>query len=66
MNLLGGGVVESVEIYKKIEELKKEMKKLVYILMGLMVVLGGYYILIVVNKIYVILDILIGLLGVIM
>lgn len=66
VNFLGGGVYESVEIYKKLEEIKKEIKKLIYVLMGLMVVFGGYYILMVVDKIFVILEILIGLFGVIM
>ncbi|MHA2958183.1 signal peptide peptidase SppA [Priestia megaterium] len=66
VNSPGGGVVESAEIHKKIEELKKETKKPVYISMGSMAASGGYYISTAANKIYAIPDTLTGSLGVIM
>ena len=66
MNSPGGGVVESAEIHDKIEEMKKETKKPVYISMGSMAASGGYYISAAADKIYAIPDTLTGSLGVIM
>lgn len=44
INSPGGGVYESAEIHKKLEELKKETKKPIYVSMGSMAASGGYYI----------------------
>ncbi|WP_110114118.1 signal peptide peptidase SppA [Bacillus sp. CGMCC 1.16541] len=66
VNSPGGGVVESSEIHKEIEDFKKKTKKPVYISMGTMAASGGYYISTAADKIYAIPDTLTGSLGVIM
>ncbi|MGE7216196.1 signal peptide peptidase SppA [Priestia koreensis] len=66
VNSPGGGVVESAEIHKKLEEFKEKTKHPVYISMGSMAASGGYYISTAANKIYAIPDTLTGSLGVIM
>src|SRR5690625_332315 len=44
VNSPGGGVVESAEIHKKIEEVQKDTDKPVYVSMGNTTALGGYYV----------------------
>lgn len=66
VNSPGGGVVESAEIYDKIQELKKETKKPVYISMGATAASGGYYISAPADKIYANPETMTGSLGVIM
>ncbi|HSH25041.1 MAG TPA: signal peptide peptidase SppA [Massilibacterium sp.] len=62
----GGGVVESAEIHHKINELKKEYKKPIYVSMGSMAASGGYYISAPADKIFALKETLTGSLGVIM
>ncbi|MBD0408239.1 S49 family peptidase [Bacillus siamensis] len=66
INSPGGGVYESAEIHKKLEELKKETKKPIYVSMGSMAASGGYYISTAADKIYASPETLTGSLGVIM
>ncbi|WP_019243875.1 MULTISPECIES: signal peptide peptidase SppA [Bacillus] len=66
VNSPGGGVVESAEIYKKIQEVKKETSKPVYISMGATAASGGYYISAPADKIFASPETLTGSLGVIM
>ncbi|MFN2747640.1 MULTISPECIES: signal peptide peptidase SppA [Bacillus] len=66
VNSPGGGVYESAEIHKKLEEIKKETKKPIYVSMGSMAASGGYYISTAADKIYAAPDTLTGSLGVIM
>jgi protease IV len=66
VNSPGGGVVESAEIYDKINEIKKDTKKPVYISMGSMAASGGYYISAPADKVYASPETLTGSLGVIM
>ncbi|WP_042345320.1 signal peptide peptidase SppA [Bacillus massiliigorillae] len=66
VNSPGGGVVESAEIYDKIQELKNETKKPVYVSMGATAASGGYYISAPADKIYANPETLTGSLGVIM
>jgi len=66
VNSPGGGVVESAEIHKKIEEFKAETGMPVYVSMGTMAASGGYYISAPADKIVAIPDTLTGSLGVIM
>ncbi|CAH0346868.1 signal peptide peptidase SppA [Bacillus sp. CECT 9360] len=66
VNTPGGGVVESAEIYDKINEIKKDTKKPVYVSMGSMAASGGYYISAPADKIYASPETLTGSLGVIM
>jgi len=44
VNSPGGGVVESAEIHKKIEEVQKDTDKPVYVSMGNTAASGGYYV----------------------
>lgn len=62
VNSPGGGVVESAEIHKKIQQIKKP----VYVSMGSMAASGGYYISTAADKIYASPETLTGSLGVIM
>lgn len=66
VNSPGGGVVESAEIYDKINEIKQDTKKPVYVSMGSMAASGGYYISAPADKIYASPETLTGSLGVIM
>ncbi|MBD1380128.1 signal peptide peptidase SppA [Metabacillus arenae] len=66
INSPGGGVVESAEIHKKLEELKEETKKPIYVSMGTTAASGGYYIATPGDKIFAAPDTLTGSLGVIM
>ncbi|RFU66201.1 signal peptide peptidase SppA [Bacillus sp. V59.32b] len=66
VNSPGGGVVESAEIYDKINEIKQDSKKPVYVSMGSMAASGGYYISAPADKIYASPETLTGSLGVIM
>ncbi len=66
VNSPGGGVVESAEIYDKIQEVKEETKKPVYVSMGATAASGGYYISAPADKIYANPETLTGSLGVIM
>ncbi|KAA6448605.1 signal peptide peptidase SppA [Bacillus swezeyi] len=66
VNSPGGGVYESAEIHKKLEEIKKETKKPIYVSMGSMAASGGYYISAPADKIFAAPDTLTGSLGVIM
>lgn len=66
VNSPGGGVYESAEIHKKLEEIKKDAKKPIYVSMGSMAASGGYYISTAADKIYAAPDTLTGSLGVIM
>ena len=65
VNSPGGGVVESAEIYDKIQDIKK-MKKPVYVSMGSMAASGGYYIAAPADKIFATPETMTGSLGVIM
>jgi len=66
VNSPGGGVVESAEIHDKIVEIKKKMKKPIFISMGSMAASGGYYISAPADRIYASPETLTGSLGVIM
>lgn len=66
VNSPGGGVVESAEIHKKLEEIKSETKKPIYVSMGTMAASGGYYISTPADKIFAAPDTMTGSLGVIM
>ncbi|WP_339243815.1 signal peptide peptidase SppA [Bacillus sp. FSL K6-0998] len=66
VNSPGGGVYESAEIHKKLEEIKKDTKKPIYVSMGSMAASGGYYISTPADKIFAAPDTLTGSLGVIM
>lgn len=66
VNSPGGGVYESAEIHKKLEEIKKETKKPIYVSMGSMAASGGYYISTAADKIFTTPETLTGSLGVIM
>ncbi|WEZ09264.1 signal peptide peptidase SppA [Priestia flexa] len=66
VNSPGGGVVESAQIHKKMEEIQADTKKPIYISMGSMAASGGYYISTSADKIYATPDTLTGSLGVIM
>lgn len=66
VNSPGGGVYESAEIHKKLEEIKKETKKPIYVSMGSMAASGGYYISTAADKIFATPETLTGSLGVIM
>nr|WGD88230.1 signal peptide peptidase SppA [Bacillus subtilis] len=66
VNSPGGGVYESAEIHKKLEEIKKETKKPIYVSMGSMARSGGYYISTAADKIFATPETLTGSLGVIM
>jgi len=65
VNSPGGGVVESAEIYDKIQDIKKT-KKPVYVSMGSMAASGGYYIATPADKIFATPETMTGSLGVIM
>lgn len=65
VNSPGGGVYESAEIHKKLEEVKKA-KKTIYVSMGSMAASGGYYVSTPANKIFASPETLTGSLGVIM
>ncbi|MBS4176033.1 signal peptide peptidase SppA [Lederbergia citrea] len=66
VNSPGGGTNESAEIHHKLEEIKKETKKPVYVSMGSMAASGGYYISAPADKIFASPETLTGSLGVIM
>lgn len=66
VNSPGGGVVESAQIHDKIQEIKKETKKPIYISMGATAASGGYYISAPADKIFASPETLTGSLGVIM
>jgi protease IV len=66
INSPGGGVVESAEIHKKLQELKEKYEKPIYVSMGTMAASGGYYISTVATKIFAAPDTITGSLGVIM
>ncbi|MDO3661165.1 signal peptide peptidase SppA [Bacillus sp. C28GYM-DRY-1] len=66
VNSPGGGVYESAEIHKKLEEINKETKKPIYVSMGSMAASGGYYISTAADKIFATPETLTGSLGVIM
>ncbi|ALC82024.1 MULTISPECIES: signal peptide peptidase SppA [Bacillus] len=66
VNSPGGGVVESAELHKKLEEIKAETKKPIYVSMGTMAASGGYYISTSADKIFAAPDTMTGSLGVIM
>ncbi|MCY7495077.1 signal peptide peptidase SppA [Bacillus safensis] len=65
VNSPGGGVYESAEIHKKLEEVKKA-KKPIYVSMGSMAASGGYYVSTPAKKIFASPETLTGSLGVIM
>ncbi|MGE6628887.1 signal peptide peptidase SppA [Bacillus sp. NPDC077027] len=65
VNSPGGGVYESAEIHKKLEEIKKA-KKPIYVSMGSMAASGGYYVSAPAKKIFASPETLTGSLGVIM
>ncbi|QPC47233.1 signal peptide peptidase SppA [Mangrovibacillus cuniculi] len=65
VNTPGGGVMESAQIHKKIQEVQKAGKP-VYISMGAMAASGGYYIAAPADKIFASQETLTGSLGVIM
>ncbi|MFS0654576.1 signal peptide peptidase SppA [Bacillus sp. 179-C3.3 HS] len=65
VNSPGGGVYESAEIHKKLEEVKKA-KKPIYVSMGSMAASGGYYVSAPADKIFASPETLTGSLGVIM
>ncbi|MCY7612357.1 S49 family peptidase, partial [Bacillus safensis] len=64
VNSPGGGVYESAEIHKKLEEVKKA-KKPIYVSMGSMAASGGYYVSTPAKKIFASPETLTGSLGVI-
>lgn len=66
VNSPGGGVVESAQIHKKLEEIKKDTKKPIYVSMGGTAASGGYYISAPATKIFASKETLTGSLGVIM
>ncbi|MFS0780564.1 signal peptide peptidase SppA [Bacillus sp. 1P06AnD] len=66
VNSPGGGVVESAEVYDKIQQVKKETKKPIYVSMGATAASGGYYISAPADKIYASPETMTGSLGVIM
>ncbi|MFS0864537.1 signal peptide peptidase SppA [Fredinandcohnia sp. 179-A 10B2 NHS] len=66
INSPGGGVVESAEIHKKLNDYKESTKKPIYVSMGAMAASGGYYISAPADKIYATPDTMTGSLGVIM
>lgn len=66
VNSPGGGVVESAEIHKKLNDYKEATKKPIYVSMGAMAASGGYYISAPADKIYATPDTMTGSLGVIM
>ncbi|MDA7027228.1 signal peptide peptidase SppA [Bacillus sp. CLL-7-23] len=66
VNSPGGGVYESAEIHRKLEEIKKDTNKPIYVSMGSMAASGGYYISTPADKIFAAPDTLTGSLGVIM
>jgi len=66
VNTPGGGVVESRQIYDKIQQIKQETEKPIYISMGGMAASGGYYISAPADKIFALEETWTGSLGVIM
>lgn len=66
VNSPGGGVVESKQIYEKIQLIKKSRKIPVYVSMGATAASGGYYISAPADKIFVDEETLTGSIGVIM
>lgn len=66
VNSPGGGVVESKQIYEKIQLIKKSRKIPIYVSMGSMGASGGYYISAPADKIFVDEETLTGSIGVIM
>lgn len=66
VNSPGGGVVESAEIHKKIEEVQGETEKPVYVSMGNTAASGGYYVSALADKIVANPATLTGSIGVIM
>ena len=66
VNTPGGGVVESRQIYDKIQQIKKDTEKPIYISMGGMAASGGYYISAPADKIFALEETWTGSLGVIM
>ena len=66
VNTPGGGVVESRQIHDKIQQIKRETEKPIYISMGGMAASGGYYISAPADKIFALEETWTGSLGVIM
>lgn len=66
INTPGGGVYESVQIYEKIQEIKKEKNIPFYASMGSIAASGGYYIAVACDKIYAKEETTTGSIGVIM
>lgn len=66
VNSPGGGVVESRQIYDKIQQIKKDTEKPIYVSMGGMAASGGYYISAPADKIFALEETWTGSLGVIM
>lgn len=66
VNTPGGGVVESRQIYDKIQQIKQETEKPIYVSMGGMAASGGYYISAPADKIFALEETWTGSLGVIM
>ncbi|MGM9926710.1 MAG: signal peptide peptidase SppA [Bacillus sp. (in: firmicutes)] len=66
VNTPGGGVSESAEIYDKLQEIKEETEKPIYVSMGAMATSGGYYISAPADKIFATEETFTGSLGVIM
>lgn len=66
VNSPGGGVVESDEIYNRIQDIKEQYEKPIYVSMGSMAASGGYYIAAPADKIFAHSSTITGSLGVIM
>ncbi|BAB06917.1 signal peptide peptidase SppA [Halalkalibacterium halodurans] len=66
VNTPGGGVLESAEIHKQVEEIVQDSEKPVYVSMGNMAASGGYYISAPATKIYAHPQTITGSIGVIM
>jgi protease-4 len=66
INSPGGGVAESAEIHHRLEEIKEQTKKPIYVSMGATCASGAYYISTPAHKIYASPETLTGSLGVIM
>lgn len=66
INSPGGGVVESAEIHKKLEQIKEQRQIPIYVSMGTMAASGGYYIAAPADKIFALKETITGSIGVIM
>lgn len=66
VNSPGGGVVESAEIHKKLEQIKQQRQIPIYVSMGTMAASGGYYIAAPADKIFALKETITGSIGVIM